>query len=128
MTRKKDNPEQWLLERRKLKTQRNQKRRAKLKIKKGVTHSWKAGQLIVFISSSYAHRKELRYLCRMKKINSKLKYHRCVQCKMYNGYLPCERVNSSMHTKCYRKSDLSCFPKVIKKIKVYSKSSSKTGQ
>lgn len=127
MTRKKDDYKQWLLERRERKTARNRRRREKLKIKKGATHTWKAGCLITFVSSAYATRKELRYLCRMKKINTALKYHRCAQCKIFNGYLPCERVRSSMHTKCTRKSDLSCFPKVIKKIKVYSKSSSKTG-
>ena len=127
MTRKRDNYEQWLLERKERKLIRNRKRREKLKIKKGATHTWKNGCLITFVSSAYSTRKELRYLCRMTKCNTKMKYHRCTQCKIFNGYLPCERVRSEMHTKCARKSDLSCFPKVIKKIKVFSKSSLKTG-
>lgn len=127
MTKKKDNYEQWLLERKERKLIRNRKRKERLKIEKGATHTWKNGCLITFVSSAYSTRKELRYLCRMTKCNTKLKYHRCVQCRIFNRYLPCERVRSEMHTKCTRKSDLSCFPKVIKKIKVYSKSSLKTG-
>ena len=78
--------------------------------------TWKAGRLITFVSFDiFKH--EHRFICQMRKVNEYFHEHRCAQCRIFNNYRPCMDIRGEMHTKCMQKSDLSCYPHIVKKCK-----------
>lgn len=78
--------------------------------------TWKAGRLITFVSFDIK-KDEHRFICQMKKVNEYFHAHRCVQCKIFNHYRPCMDIRGEMSKKCMQKSDLSCYPHIVKTIK-----------
>lgn len=92
----------------------NIKRKVSKKIKKSEQRTWKIGR-IVTIKTTDIFNKEYIFVCRMKKLPDGLKSHRCVVCKMMNGFRICMYMRSIGCTNCMRKSDLSCFPRLIKR-------------
>jgi hypothetical protein len=79
--------------------------------------TWKAGRLITFVSFDiFKH--EHRFVCQMRKVNEYFRAHRCMQCRIFNNYRPCMDIRGEMSKKCMQKSDLSCYPHIVKKCKL----------
>ena len=76
--------------------------------------TWKAGRLVTFVSFDiFKH--EHRFVCQMKKLPEHFYVYRCTACKMLNHYHPCMDLRGKMRIKCMRKSDLSCYPHIVKR-------------
>lgn len=120
MTRKKDNYDLWLEERRERKHIKNLRRKAKKKAKRDALRTWKQGCLITFKTLD-TNRKPVIYLCRIKKVPTGLLAHSCYVCKMINHNVPCLKIKTNTYAKCMKKRSLDTFPCVIGKIDKHGK-------
>ena len=120
MTRKKDNYDLWLKERKELKHAKNVRRRAKKKAKRDALRTWKQGCLITFKTLD-ANRKPIIYVCRMKKVPKGLPAHSCYVCRMINNCAPCLSIKTNTCAKCMKKRLLDTFPCIIGRVDKHGK-------
>ena len=98
-------------------SKRRSKRLKRLSKKKKLKErTWTAGRLVTFVSIDVLG-KEHRFLVQMKKCRKYFMEHRCVQCRIINHYRLCLDIRGEMCKKCMRKSDLSCYPHELRKLK-----------
>lgn len=88
-------------------------KKKKLKLKE---RTWTAGRLITFVSIDIFGG-EHRFLVQMRKCYKDFREHRCAQCRIINHYRLCMDICGEMRKKCMRKSDLSCYPHKLRKLK-----------
>lgn len=88
-------------------------KKKKLKLKE---RTWTAGRLVTFVSIDIFGG-EHRFLVQMRKCYEYFREHRCAQCRIINNYRLCMDIRGEMCKKCMRKSDLSCYPHRLRKLK-----------
>lgn len=94
----------------------NIKRKLQRRKKKLEARTWKKGR-IVTIKTTDVLNKEHIFVCQMKQLPSDFKSHRCTVCRIINHFRICMYMKSIGCINCMQKSDLSCFPRLIKRRK-----------
>lgn len=112
MVRKKDDPAEWLKERRARKRAKRQRRKARILAKKEAERTWKSGKIITLRVNDGR-----RFICRMMKIPANVKMHFCTFCSTVNGHCACLDKNGyhGIQSRCGKKRAINVVPFIILK-------------